>query len=149
MSVPRNFRIVLDVDPDSPGFHCVGTRKDGGPCGQKMFSGSNLYHASSLLTEMDGRPLKDSYRYLEVLAFYTLCPRWHRKPGYSQVREVTLRWEEKIQQLERAEAELEKKPAVRQTVTRRSGAAEEGQSEKVSAEKVTYTLTVLVFISSI
>jgi hypothetical protein len=40
--------------------------------------------------------LSSSYKDLERLAGLTLCPRWHRKPGYSQVRSVSLEWRTKI-----------------------------------------------------
>jgi hypothetical protein len=106
MSAPRNFRKILDVDPDSPRFHCVGETRGGGRCGQFMFSGSDLSQASAILTKMDSQTLKSSYRYLEELAFLTLCARWHRRPERSQIGLVTWRWRQKIQQLEKEEAEM-------------------------------------------
>ncbi|KIN01421.1 hypothetical protein OIDMADRAFT_145489 [Oidiodendron maius Zn] len=114
MSAPRNFRKILDVDPDSPLFHCVGVKKNGKQCGQRkfFFAQNDIFQASSLLTKMDGETLKISYLYLEELAFLTLCPRWHRKPDRSQVGLVARRWRQKIQQLERDEAEMALKPPV-------------------------------------
>jgi hypothetical protein len=71
-----------------------------------MFSGSDLSQASAILTKMDSQTLKSSYRYLEELAFLTLCARWHRRPERSQIGLVTWRWRQKIQQLEKEEAEM-------------------------------------------
>jgi hypothetical protein len=42
------------------------------------------------------KKLSSSYKYLEELAELTLCPRWHRKPSHSQVRSVTMQWQNKI-----------------------------------------------------
>jgi hypothetical protein len=126
MSVSRNFRKILDVDPDSPRFHCVGV-KDGNQCGQRkfFFKKDDLFQASSLLTKMDGETLKGSYRYLEEVAFLTLCPRWHRKPEYSQVGQVARRWTQKIQLLEKEEAELAMKFPAKLVSARKTVAAEE------------------------
>lgn len=121
----RNFRIILDVDPDSARPHCVGVRKDGGPCRLPMSTESDRPQASALLTEMDGQTLKDSYSYLEELAFLTLCRRCHRKPGHSQVGIVVMRWAQKIQQVEKEEAELARILRSRQTNARNKGAIQE------------------------
>lgn len=92
-----DFREILDCYPDRPGFTCVGITKKGKRCGQRMFSGSDLSCASRMLDEMSCyEKLSSSYKDLERLAGLTLCPRWHRKPGYSQVRSVSLEWRTKI-----------------------------------------------------
>lgn len=125
MSTPRNFRKLLDVDPDARPFNCVGVTAGGERCGQFMFDRGDLSRASSLLTKMESQTLKGSYRYLEELAFLTLCPRWHRNPGYSQVALVTLRWTQKIQQREKEEAEMAMTFAMKQAIARKAVAAEE------------------------
>lgn len=127
MSAPRNFRKILDVDPDSPLFHCVGVKKNGEQCGQRkfFFAQNDIFQASSLLTKMDGETLKISYLYLEELAFLTLCPRWHRNPDYSQVGLVARRWRQKIQQLERDEAEMALKSPVNRSAARKPITMEE------------------------
>jgi hypothetical protein len=102
MSANWDFRSILDVYPDRSSFTCVGVTQKGARCGQRMFSGSDLSCASRLLDEMSTlRKLSSSYKYLEELAELTLCPRWHRKPGYSQVRSVSRRWQNKIAKIER------------------------------------------------
>lgn len=140
MSAPRDFRKILEVDPDSPEYHCVGMRKDGGQCGQRrfFFARDDLSQASVLLTKMDGQTLKDSYHYLEDLAFLMLCPRWHRKPGYSQVGQVARRWRQKIQQLERDEADIALKLLGKCTVAGKLVTAEEAKItiKEERAEKV-------------
>lgn len=97
MSVYWDFRSILDVYPDESGFTCVGITQKGARCRQWMFSGRDLSCASGILDEMGAhKRLSSSYKYLEELAELTLCPRWHRKPGYSQVRSVTMQWKSKI-----------------------------------------------------
>lgn len=107
MSAPRNFRKILNVDPQSPQFQCVGTTQKGKPCGQSFFSRDDRAEAGALLNKMDSKSLKSSYLYIDDLAFLTLCPRWHRKPGYSQVTSVSQRWRLMIQKYEEEEAYLE------------------------------------------
>ena len=102
-----DFREILDCYPDQPFFTCVGKTKKGTRCGQWMFSGGDLSCASRMLDEMSCyEKLSSSYKDLENLAGLTLCPRWHRKPGYSQVRSVSLEWRTKIAT---HEAEFERK----------------------------------------
>lgn len=93
-----DFRSILDVYPDGPGFTCVGTTKMGARCGQRKIANSDKARAVILLNEMDTlSKLSRSYKYLEELAELTLCPRWHRdKPGHSQVRQVCIRWRAEI-----------------------------------------------------
>jgi hypothetical protein len=136
MSAPRNFRKILDVDPQSPHFHCVGETKKGGRCRQSFFSGDDRAEAGALLTKMDSKSLKSSYRYLDDLAFLTLCPRWHRKPGYSQVTSVSQRWRLMIQQYEAEEAYLEWSTTVKveQSLPGRKAAAQRMQV-KVKEER--------------
>ena len=95
MATYWNFRTILDVAPDEPGFTCVGITKKGKRCTQspKFFFRSDLSQASELLDMMGAhKKLTNSYKYLEELAELTLCPRWHRKPGSNQVSIVAKRW---------------------------------------------------------
>jgi hypothetical protein len=93
-------RILLDLEPDHRSFTCSGTTKRGLRCRQSMISGSDLREASAILDQMgrtrprDGIPLE----LLEELAYLTLCPRWHRKPGYSQVDDLASKWKRMIYQ---------------------------------------------------
>ena len=62
-----------------------------------MFSGLDILDASITLDKMDRhRKLSSSYKYLEELAELTLCPRWHQKPGYSQVDSIAAQWRRTI-----------------------------------------------------
>jgi hypothetical protein len=141
MSALRNFRKILDIDPDSPEFHCVAVTQKGKRCGQKFLRNASISRASTLLSEMDTQPLEHSYHYLEELAFNTLCPRWHTKPGYSQVGTVTQLWTHKIQQLEREEARMAKNFVIKHPVTRIAEASEEIEASiKERIEEVTYML---------
>src|SRR5271170_2523167 len=89
---------VLDVYPRSSAFTCTGTTKKGTRCGQRMFSRADLSTAAEILDTMamrrpKSRNLLDE---LEKLASLTLCPRWHRKPGYSQVSAMVQKWQRMI-----------------------------------------------------
>jgi hypothetical protein len=110
MSAYWDFRSILDVYPDEPHFICVSTQK-GARCGQRMLSGSDLSRATRILDQMDAnKRLSSSYKHLEELAELTLCPRWHRKAGYSQVRSVSNQWKRDIADYA-AEVEMEREKA--------------------------------------
>src|SRR5271169_4871423 len=88
-------RAVLNTYPDSSCFTCVGTTQRGARCRQAMISGGDLWKASQILDTMASlsprsRRVRDM---LSDLAYLTLCPRWHRKPGYSQVAEMEQKWQ--------------------------------------------------------
>ena len=88
-------RAVLNTYPDSSCFTCVGKTQRGARCRQAMISGGDLYKASQILDTMAllsprSRGVRDR---LSELAYLTLCPRWHRKPGYSQVAEMERKWQ--------------------------------------------------------
>jgi hypothetical protein len=113
MSAYWDFRSILDVYPDGSDFTCVGITQKGARCRQRMFSGSDRSCASRILDEMDShKKLSSSRIYLEDLAGLTLCPRWHRKPGYSQVQSVTTRWKRDIAEYA-AEVEEEQERATK------------------------------------
>lgn len=98
MAPKWNPRSVFDIDPDSYSFTCCGTTKKGARCRQSMISGKDLANASRILDQISlHSPSSGSVKEaLPVLANLTLCPRWHRKPGYSQVDETVRKWERKI-----------------------------------------------------
>ncbi|TAQ89334.1 hypothetical protein B7494_g2349 [Chlorociboria aeruginascens] len=99
MTAYWDFRRLLDVNPDDPGFTCVGTTKKGLRCRQFFFSGSDLYRAARILDTMDRQQTSsDVCILLKELAGLTLCPRWHRKPGYSQVDEMSYKWQVTIEE---------------------------------------------------
>src|SRR5271154_1588672 len=83
-------RAVLNTYPDSSGFTCVGITQRGARCRQAMISGGDLCKASQILDTMASFPPRSRHVHdmLSQLAFLTLCPRWHRKTGYSQVAEM-------------------------------------------------------------
>lgn len=142
MSAPRNFRKILDIDPDSSDFTCVGIKPNGERCGvlKQFIGGEKISRASSLLTEMDTLPLRGSYLCLEELALNTLCPRWHSIAEYNHVAAITQLWTQKIQQLERKEAK-DKASVIKETATRRAIAIEEKEaSVKERLEEVTCML---------
>jgi hypothetical protein len=88
-----DFRNILDVNPDSYTFTCVGTTKKGTRCGNKrpFLATADLAGAARLLDTMDrSSRLKSSYQYLEELADFCLCKRWHRG---AQTAQVVRRWE--------------------------------------------------------
>lgn len=89
---------LLDVYPESYSFTCIGTTKKGARCRQSMFSRSDLSRASQILEDIASlRPKSSSVSSeLPELAYLTLCPRWHRKPGYSQVADVVQKWQRTI-----------------------------------------------------
>ena len=112
MSTNGDFRYILDVYPDKPGFSCVGTTKKGARCQQNWIANSDKARAARLLNEMGThKMLSSSYKHLEELAELTLCPRWHRdKPGNCQVQSVCMKWRAKIAKYE-AEVEMEQEKA--------------------------------------
>jgi hypothetical protein len=99
MAFPWDPRSVLNIYPDGQGFTCVGTTKKGSRCRQSMISGADLSKASQILNTMTlyhpaSRTVRDK---LADLAYLTLCPRWHRKPGYSQVTDMVQKWQRTIE----------------------------------------------------
>src|SRR5436309_736513 len=94
MSLLWDPRAVLDVYPDSYGFTCVGKTKKGLRCKQSFISGADLSKASRILDTITLWNPKsvDVYDKLSELAYLTLCPRWHRNPGYCQVTEMVHKW---------------------------------------------------------
>jgi hypothetical protein len=102
MATYWNFRQILDVRPDSSYFTCVGTTQKGARCRNSLISNVDKSRAADLLDSMDQcKSLKNSYQYLEELASITLCPRWHRKPDYSQVGAMCRRWQLAISEYDR------------------------------------------------
>jgi hypothetical protein len=91
MATLWNPRELLGVDPDGP-FTCVGTTQKGVRCRNFYISGSDLSRASNLLDRMATSDPWDARAHLSNLAELTLCPRWHRKPGYSQVESMKRKW---------------------------------------------------------
>lgn len=115
MAFPWNPRAVLDIYPDGPGFTCVGTTKKGLRCKQSMISGADRSEASQILNTITlfhptSRTVREN---LEDLAYLTLCPRWHRKPGYCQVAGMVQKWQSMI------EAHCRSTAATRPTTTPR------------------------------
>jgi hypothetical protein len=99
MAFPWDPRLLLDTYPDSRGFTCVGKTQRGSRCKQSMISGADLLKASQILDNMSlSHP---SSRHVDAkladLAYLTLCPRWHRKPGYCQVTEIVQKWQRTIE----------------------------------------------------
>ncbi len=63
-----------------------------------MFSSADLSEASETLDTISLHPpdSRSVSKDLSDLAYLLLCPRWHRKPGYSQVNEVVQKWQARI-----------------------------------------------------
>jgi hypothetical protein len=91
MAALWNPRALLGVDPDGV-FTCVGTTKKGTRCRNSFISNSDLAKASNLLDRMATSDPWDARAHLSYLAEITLCPRWHRKSGYSQVESMKHKW---------------------------------------------------------
>ncbi|KAI9744663.1 MAG: hypothetical protein M1818_002192 [Claussenomyces sp. TS43310] len=85
---------VLDVYPNSFRFTCVGVTQKGARCRNSFISSSDISEASKILKDMSQHwPLSKAVaEHLIDLARLTLCPRWHRKPGYSQVDSMCHKW---------------------------------------------------------
>jgi hypothetical protein len=116
MAVYWNFREILDLFPESSTFSCVGTTRAGKRCALKIEKHYERPAAGRLLDEMDRcKNLKSSCHYLDELAALTLCNRWHRQPGHSQLQSMTGRWRLMIKQYQREE-ELESMRGMENTV---------------------------------
>lgn len=157
-----DIRAVLGVYPDRSSFTCVGITQKGARCKNAFFSGSDLSCASRMLDEMNSnKKLSISIKDLEKLAGLTLCPRWHRKPGYSQVRSVSLEWQTKIATYE-AKIERQKEKAAmikseralaevkKNSIDIKVKLEEEESYEKVCARlhNLSYELRILTFLLS-
>lgn len=99
MSIAWNPRAILDVYPERAGFHCVGTAKTTGVrCRNSFISHALLAEASTILDSLPepGRFRANPDRLLPTLtdlAWLTLCPRWHKRPGANyQADSVAQRW---------------------------------------------------------
>ena len=90
-------RAVLGINPDQSS-QCSGTNKRGYQCGNTMISRADLSEASDILDDMAQMHPRQGipFEMLIRLAQLTLCPRWHRKPGYSQVHVVASKWKRMI-----------------------------------------------------
>ncbi len=95
MAAIWNPRTLLDTFPESHSFTCIGTTKRGARCRQFMFSSADLSEASEILDTISCQPPNSHsvFKVLSDLAYLLLCPRWHRKPGYSQVNEMVQKWQ--------------------------------------------------------
>ena len=85
---------LLNVYPDSNSFSCVATTKKGSRCKLRP-SAADRAAASGILDNMsfyDPRTARVS-GYLSDLASLIQCGRWHKKPGYSQVRDLVRDWQ--------------------------------------------------------
>lgn len=93
----RDYSQILDVYPHDYSFTCVGITQKGLRCRQSFILEADKNSAVDILHQMNShRAWESSFPYLKDLAYLTLCPRWHRKPGYSQVESVSARWRAKI-----------------------------------------------------
>ena len=99
MSIIWDPREVLGLYPEKGGT-CVGVTKKGLGCKNSKISGADRAEASEILDAMALRRPKSRAipEMLEELAGLTLCPRWHRQPGYSQVTEMIRKWQRMIEQ---------------------------------------------------
>ena len=94
MSALWDPRSVLDITPPGEHFTCVGITKKHTRCKQSMFSGADRSEASKILSTIAlldpaSQRVCDTLPYL---AHLTLCPRWHRQPGYCQVTQTVQKW---------------------------------------------------------
>lgn len=92
-------QMLFDAFPDSHSFTCIGTTKKGARCRQFMFSSADRSEASRILETISFLRPKSRrvYDVLPDLAYLMLCPRWHRKPGYSQETKMVQKWQTMIE----------------------------------------------------
>jgi hypothetical protein len=97
MSPNWNFREILDLNPESDAFECVGIKEfDDSKCFNKrpLLSDLDLAKAGKILDDMDHcESLKASFEYLDEVARSCLCV-VHSDAGIDQVID---RWMSKIQ----------------------------------------------------
>ncbi|KAE8448437.1 hypothetical protein EG329_009502 [Mollisiaceae sp. DMI_Dod_QoI] len=96
-------RAVLDINPESGGFTCVGITQQGRRCKNSFISRASLEEAGNILDELPAiarsrRRSAELPPRLSRLAYLTLCPRWHRD-RIPQVIPVAERWLATIQHL--------------------------------------------------
>ena len=85
---------VLDIDPESSGFTCVGHAKTQGRRCHNIIAKGNRSAASKALRDMSEQSLRSTNfdRQLESLACRLLCRRWHQGQSPSKVEQ----WKRKI-----------------------------------------------------
>ena len=84
---------VLDLYPSPTASSCSGITQRDARCKQPIFSNSDRSKTVMILRDMAyTQPDLISLQTFEHLAYLTLCPRWHRRPGYDQTCEVAVRF---------------------------------------------------------
>ena len=96
---------VLDIDPDSPGFTCVGHAKTQGRRCRNIIAQANRGDAVNILQALGEKSLHsaDLDSDLESLAARLLCKRWHGKDR-SQITSKVEQWKRRISRFRAGEA---------------------------------------------
>jgi len=101
---------VLDVDPHSAGFTCVGYAKTRGRRCRNVIAKANRDEAAKILQKMSGKDVHSASfdSKLESLANRLLCRRWHAGDSF-QVELIVEEWESSIETFRDEEIELERR----------------------------------------
>jgi hypothetical protein len=90
---------VIELDPRSGNFTCIGNKKDGGRCTQKMISGKCKDDAATRLKIMRSSDPGNTFSSANLLelADWMLCPRWHKTGKNAQVEKIASAWYRELQ----------------------------------------------------
>ena len=93
-----NPQSVLDLYHSPASTTCSGTTKKGLRCKQSMIPNADRAKSTNIMLVMSHEePHSIRPELYDQLAYLTLCPRWHRKPGYSQVYDVAQRFRRSVE----------------------------------------------------